>query len=149
MVATAEQLDTAWWDAWRGVVFAQARILHAVERSLKKHSGLSLASIDALGRVYDSAEGRLRMQDIQERSLFTFSGMTRVIDRLESLGLVRREQVPGDRRGVFVVITPEGRETYSSAIEKHRADIEREFGARLTPEQHRAVAEALRQFWDT
>jgi DNA-binding MarR family transcriptional regulator len=34
--------------------------------------------------------------------------MTRFVDRLEAEGLVRREAVPGDRRGAYAVLTREG-----------------------------------------
>jgi len=139
--------DPTWWDAWRGVLFANARVLHAVERNLQEHTGLSLAFLDVLGRLYDAPERRLRMQELQEQSLFTSSGMTRLVDRVEAAGLVGRERVPGDRRGVCVVLTAEGESAYERAIAQHRADIEREFGSRLTPGQQQAVAAALAQFW--
>lgn len=136
-----------WFDAWRGIVFANAKVFREVERKLEEHSGISLAFLDALGRVYDAPQGRLRMQDLQERSLFTHSGMTRLVDRIEAAGLMRRESVPGDRRGVSVVITPEGKRLYEQAFARHQADVEEAFAARLTPAQHEAVAEALAQFW--
>jgi DNA-binding MarR family transcriptional regulator len=140
--------DPAWWDAWRGVIFAQARVLGSVEAPLREHTGLSLVFLDVLGRLYDADDRRLRIQELQERSLFTKSGMTRLVDRMEAVNLVRREPVPGDRRGVFVVITDEGAELYERGIAQHQQDIEREFASKLTAEQHRAVADALRSFWN-
>ena len=139
--------DPAWWDAWRGVAFANARVLSAAERTFEQRAGFSLAFLDVLGRLFDAPGQRLRMQELQTRSLFTHSGMTRLVDRIEEAGLVRRERVPGDRRGVSVVLTTEGAEAYESGLALHRADIEREFASRLTPLQHRAVAEALNGFW--
>ncbi len=147
MAGTSTQPDPLWWDAWRGVVFANARVLQAVEPELQKRSGLSLTFLDVLSRLYDAPQHRLRMQELSERSLFTRSGMTRLVDRIEKAGFVRREQVPGDRRGVFVILTPEGAPVLESAMAQHRLDIERAFGSRLSPEQHRAVADALAQFW--
>lgn len=136
-----------WWDAWRGMLFASNRVLKVVERDLKEHSGLSLAFLDVLSRLYDAPGRGLRMQELQDRSLFTYSGMTRLVDRIELAGLVRREPVPGDRRGVSVVLTQKGAIAYEQAIEKHMRDVEREFAGRLTAGQHRAVADALAQFW--
>ena len=147
MATETVSTDPAWWDSWRGVLFANAKVLHAVEAALQEHSGVSLAVMDALGRLYDAPDQQLRMQELQERSLFTPSGMTRLIDRVTDAGFVTRESVPGDRRGVLVVLTSEGARAYEDAIEKHRADIEREYARRLTPAQHRAVAAALDQFW--
>jgi len=147
MATRTVSADPAWWDSWRGVLFASARVLHAVEAALQEHSGLSLAMMDALGRLFDAPDQRLRMQELQERSLFTPSGMTRLIDRITNLGWVERESVPGDRRGVMVVLTAEGARKYEEALERHRADIEREFGSRLSTAQHEAVAAALYPFW--
>lgn len=139
--------DPLWFDAWRGVLFASARVLSAVEPRLQEHSGISLVFIDVLGRLHDAPEGKLRMQELQRRSLFTRSGMTRLVDRIEAAGFVQRESVPGDRRGVWVVITSEGRRLYEEAISRHRLDLEQEFARRLTPAQQQAVADALSQFW--
>ena len=139
--------DDPFWDAWRGIIFAHARIYHSVGQSLQEHSGITLPVIDVLARLHDAPDHRLRMQEIQDRSLFTYSGMTRLVDRIERAGLVRRESVPGDRRGVAVVLTDEGARIYGEAMARHRADVEREFGRRLTVEQHRAVADGLASFW--
>jgi DNA-binding MarR family transcriptional regulator len=38
--------------------------------------------------------------------------MTRMLDRLESKGLIRRERCPNDRRLVYLELTEEGRATY-------------------------------------
>lgn len=147
MAKANSQSDAVWWDAWRGIVFANARVLQAVEPELQKRTGLSLTFLDVLSRLYDEPGRRLRMQELTERSLFTRSGMTRVVDRVEKAGLVRREQVPGDRRGVFVMLTPEGERVVVSAMAQHRSDIERAFGSRLSAEQQQAVADGLAQFW--
>jgi len=144
---TNKEPDRLWWDSFRGIIFAHAKVFHAVERDLMEHSGISLTFIDVLGRLHDAPDQQLRMQELQQESLFTHGGMTRLVDRIEAAGYVRRESVPGDRRGVFVVLTPEGKQIYESAIQKHQADVEREFSPRLTSEQHRAVADALWSFW--
>jgi DNA-binding MarR family transcriptional regulator len=139
--------DPAWWDAWRGVLFASSHSLRELESMLEEHSGISLNFMDVLSRLHDAPEQRLRMQELQERALFTRSGMTRLVDRIEEAGLARRERVPGDRRGVFVVLTPAGAEVYESAIEKHRQDVGQVFGRALTQQQCEAVAAALWSFW--
>lgn len=139
--------DPAWWDAWRGVLFSSAVVLRQADLDLQEHSGVSLTTIDVLGRLYDAPGRKLRMQELQERSLFTNSGMTRLVDRIEAVELVGREPVPGDRRGVSVVLTDQGARVYEEALAKHRVDIEREFASALSPEQQAAVAEALWPFW--
>jgi len=47
--------------------------------------------------------------------------MTRMIDRLESKGLIRRERCPNDRRLVYLELTEEGRQAYPRMRELSRA----------------------------
>ena len=138
---------TAWNDAWRGVLFASAKVLRIAERDLVEREGFPVAWLDILAQLYDAPGNGLRMQELEERSLFTRSGLTRLVDRIEAAGLVRRERVPGDRRGVRVVLTPEGRRRHDKAFVEHMRVIEREFGGRLTPAEQQAVADALGGFW--
>jgi DNA-binding MarR family transcriptional regulator len=42
--------------------------------------------------------------------------MTNRLDRLEKAGHVRRLPDPGDRRGILVELTPQGRKVYSDAV---------------------------------
>lgn len=139
--------ENSWADAWRGILFANARVLQVAEPDLVAKVGYPLTWLDVLAQLYDSPEHSLRIQEIQERSLFTRSGITRLIDRMEAAGYVRRQPVKGDRRGVRVELTPEGLQAHERGFAAHLPVIEREFGRRLTPDQQRAVAEALAPFW--
>ena len=138
---------TMWNDAWRGVLFAGAKVLRIAERELVEREGFPMTWLDVLAQLYDAPANGLRMQELEERSLFTRSGLTRLVDRIEGAGLVQREPVPGDRRGVRVVLTPEGRRRHDQAFVEHLRVIEREFGGRLTPAEQQAVADALAGFW--
>ena len=138
---------TTWNDAWRGVLFASAKVLRIAERDLVEREDFPMTWLDILAQLYDAPGNGLRMQELEERSLFTRSGLTRLVDRIEAAGLVAREPVPGDRRGVRVVMTPEGRRRHDGAFVEHMRIIEREFGGRLTPAEQQAVADALAGFW--
>ena len=138
---------TRWNDAWRGVLFASAKVLRIAERDLVEREGFPMSWLDVLAQLYDAPGNGLRMQELEERSLFTRSGLTRLVDRIEAAGLVRREPVPGDRRGVRIVLTPEGRRRHDAAFVEHLRVIEREFGGRLTPPEQQAVADALAGYW--
>jgi DNA-binding MarR family transcriptional regulator len=139
--------DETWFHAWRGVLFASARVLRISDLDMLEHDGFPLTWFDVLARLVDAAPAGLRMQELEEQALFNRGGLTRLVDRIETAGLIRRESVPGDRRGVRVVITDDGRQRYGAAMSRHREVIEREFGRQLTAAQHRAVAEALWPWW--
>jgi DNA-binding MarR family transcriptional regulator len=139
--------NVAWFDSWRGVLFASARTLRIADRDMIEHDGFPLTWFDVLSRLADAGPVGLRMQELEELALFTRGGLTRLVDRIEAGGLIQREPVPGDRRGVRVVLTAEGRERHRAAFARHREVIERAFGQRLTPTEHRAIAEALWPWW--
>ena len=139
--------DETWFDAWRGVLFASARVLRIADLEMLEHDGFPLTWFDVLSRLADAEPVGLRMQELEELALFARGGLTRLVDRIEAAGLVRRGPVPGDRRGVRVVLTADGQQRYAAAIARHREVIEREFGRRLTPAQHRAIADALWPWW--
>lgn len=139
--------DDTWFDSWRGVLFASAQVLRVAELDMVEHDGFPLTWFDVLNRLDDAGTAGLRMQELEEVALFTRGGLTRLVDRIEAAGLVRREPVPGDRRGVRVVLTDDGRRRNAAALVRHRELIEREFGRRLTPDQHRAITDALWPWW--
>ena len=71
-----------------------------------------LAALRRAGAPYALSPGRLGTQ-----TLVTSGTMTNRIDRLEARGLVQREPDPDDRRGVRVVLTPEGRSQVDAALQ--------------------------------
>ena len=68
------------------------------------------------------------------------SGLTRVIDKMEAAGLVRRERPPGDRRVVLVMVTERGLETLREARRFHRDGIRRHFAEHLTKAELASLA---------
>ena len=71
----------------------------------------------------------LRPTDIYKASLLTSGTVTNRIDKVEALGLVKRERDANDRRGVVVSLTRQGKTLADRAIEKHVASLEVLFGA--------------------
>ena len=92
--------------------------------------GLSFRWYDVLVHLEDAGEG-MPMNEVASRILASKSGLTRVIDRMEKAGLVRRERPDGDRRVVLVLITPQGLEALHAAREVHRDGVRRHFTEHL------------------
>lgn len=85
-------------------------------------------------------EAGWRLTDLSERLLVDKSTITRIVDRLESAELVRREADPDDRRVQRVVLTGQGRERRDRARAAHERSIERRMGALDTDEQRQLLA---------
>ena len=93
--------------------------------------------------VTGAESGGLPMNELAARILSSKSGLTRVVDRMEEAGLVRRERPPDDRRVVRVLITPKGIETLQAAREVHHLSIHQHFTEHLSDRELTGVANAL------
>ena len=130
-------------DAWRVFLGAHAAVIRRLEAELEAEGLISLADYDVLLNLALAPGGRLRMSELADQVLLSRSGMTRRVDRLESAGLVRRDECPADRRGSFAAITSDGLERVRTASPTHLRGIEEHFLAKLTPEELDAVRSAL------
>ena len=139
---TQEQL--ADWRVFLETAFALIDILDA-ELQAERH--VTLRWYDALVHLEEAEDG-LRMNELAGRILASKSGLTRVIDRMEQEGLVRRERPPDDRRVVKVHITPRGLETLQSARAVHRRGIQEHFVQHLDQHELSALAHALENVRD-
>jgi DNA-binding MarR family transcriptional regulator len=90
-----------------------------------------------------NGDDHLRMSELADAALLTRSGMTRLVDRLERQGLVRRERCGTDGRGTYAVITPEGTARFAEARPTHIAGVRRLFLDPLKKKDQRALAEAF------
>ena len=80
-----------------------------------------LAALRRAGAPYQLSPGRLLHE-----TLVTSGTMTNRVDRLAGRGLVDRLPDPGDRRGVLVRLTAEGKSTVDAAFEEllaHERDL--------------------------
>jgi len=94
--------------AWRALLNAHALVIQRIERDLHEHGLPPLGWYDVLWALYRAPERRLRIRELAEHVVLSRTGMSRLLDRIEAAGMLRREPVPGDRRGAYAVITDEG-----------------------------------------
>lgn len=94
--------------AWRALLNSHALVMRRIELDLQAAGLPPLGWYDVLWALYRSPERRLRMRELADEVVLSRTGMTRLVDRIEAAGLLRREPVPGDRRGAYATITDEG-----------------------------------------
>jgi DNA-binding MarR family transcriptional regulator len=95
--------------AWIGFIRAQQYLIGAVEDALREEGLPPLPWYDVLWELDKSPGGNLRLNEIGKRVLLDKYNVTRLVQRLENEGLVRRVPCPQDGRGIFAYITPKGR----------------------------------------
>src|SRR5438046_9937386 len=72
---------------------------------------------------------RLTMTQLASALLFSKSGLTRLIDRMEEAGLVKRLARPGDRRSLHIGLADAGEKKYRQALPIHLDHVRRHFAA--------------------
>lgn len=90
------------------MLMAHVALDAAIERHATSPLGLDSYMADLLVQLARSSDGRLRGVDVARQLLITSSRTTRLIDRAEIAGLVRRTTEPGDRRVVAIEATEKG-----------------------------------------
>ena len=128
--------------AWRLYIESALALIDLLDTELEQAAGIPLRWYDALVHLEESPEG-IPMNELAERILYSKSGFTRVIDRMEEAGLVRRVRPQHDRRMILVVLTDTGTETMEHARRYHRDGIERHFSQHLTQADIKALTRAL------
>ncbi|MEV0613676.1 MarR family transcriptional regulator [Nonomuraea sp. NPDC050404] len=111
-------------------------------------SGLSDVDFETVIRLARSPRQRLRMSDLAAQTQLSTSGVTRVVDRLEREGLVRREACPSDRRASYAVLTEAGQERLASVVPQHVSDIEEWFTGLLGADELETLLASLRKIRD-
>ena len=118
--------------------------LHAKLAPTFAAHGISPLEFGVLLRLARSPAQRLRMTDLAAQAGLSTSGVTRVVDRLEQSGMVRRETCPSDRRGSFAALTDKGARRLTDVVPDHLADIAKWFTGVLSPGQLAGLLDALR-----
>ena len=107
-----------------------------------KRTGVSSSEYNCLMQFFGLRE--IGMKELGERLDITPGGVTRIITGLEEKGLVERRIDPEDRRGINVILTPEG-ERIVENIRKASMELHAEIIEKIDPAGRGSVIEAMEQ----
>lgn len=138
------QLTDEQKSAWAGFFVAHGRITRKIDDMLKKSGCVSMDVYDVLLTLEMAEGGHLIMSELANRVLLTRSGMTRLTDRLEKQGLLKRQSCPSDRRAIHIIITEKGIKERERAWDVYRVGIAQHFSAHMAA---RDVSEIDRICW--
>lgn len=97
-------------QSWRRMLALHAHVEQELGKALQRRHGLGLSEYRALSRLAQSPPGGMRMQELAEAVGLNQSSVSRMAARLEDAGLTVRDLCESDRRGVYSVITADGRQ---------------------------------------
>ena len=128
--------------AWQLFFESALTLLDRLDRDTERDTGIPIQWYDVLIHLEQSPDG-LRMNELADKILYSKSGLTRVVDRMENAGLVRRYRPETDRRSIFVLPTPRGREVMEDARHRHHDWIEQNFSRQLADSDIKALTRAF------
>ena len=136
--------DIAWLDADQQAAWIRfAAVLEllpaALDAQLNRDEGLTHFDYFALAMLSESPDRTLRMTALAARTNATLPRLSRVVSRLEVLGLVERKPCPQDRRATNAHLTPVGWEKVVHAAPGHVATVRQYVIDALTPAQLRQL----------
>lgn len=132
-----------------GLLFeVEAALLRRLDTELRAQVGMPATFFEVLVRLGRSPGGRMRLADLARQLSITTGGVTRLIDRIQEAGFIRRVPDPGDRRSVFAEITPAGTAALRPAVTSQLESIQRYLVDPLDEKDYLALATSLRLLRD-
>lgn len=111
---------------WHEMMGRFRRLVCNLDRELENKHGISASDFEVLQLLSEAPAGKLKIHELGEHAHLTQSALSRLVARLESMGMVERCMCEDDRRSVFATITAAGRKRYSQARPTQRAILRAE-----------------------
>jgi DNA-binding MarR family transcriptional regulator len=129
--------------AYTRLLRAHAATVRCLSAGLFERYGLSINDYEALHALAQAEGGFMRRVDLARTLALTPSGITRLLEGLESGGLVERASCPSDLRVTYARLTDAGAAVLAEASREHEEAIAALFEEGLSDEEIDAFAELL------
>ena len=120
-------------DAWIGLLETHKHLTRALDADVYARHGLSLSSVELLGRLAAADDRQLRLSALAAESGLSLSRVSRIVDHLERRGLVERRQCDEDARAVNARLTTTGLALARKAQATHLEIVRERFYDQLEP----------------
>jgi len=110
-----------------------------IDTRLRAEHDLPLSFFESLYFIGRSGNGGLRIGDLARALRVTVGGTSKLVDRIERAGLIRREPDPDDRRASRIVLTRSGRRSLAAAVTTYETELSRVLDAVLSKTEQAAM----------
>jgi DNA-binding MarR family transcriptional regulator len=130
-------------SGWRAVLNAHAAIVRCVEEALASADLPPLSWYDVLWAIRRAPGHRVRMAELAASLTLSRGGLTKLADRLEAAGLLRREPAADDGRGLYAALTDAGEQMLRRMWPVYSRVLRETFVAAVDPGEAQVIAGAL------
>ena len=137
--ATVNWLTAEEVESWLAVVRLVTWLPWSIDQQLRRDSNLAMIDYQVLAILSNSPDRMRRMSLLAKWANVSMSHLSRIVNRLEHRGLVRREPDPTDGRFTNAILTDQGFQTIADAAPGHVAHVRSIVIDALSPEQLRRL----------
>lgn len=145
---TAVMVPEAQHAAWYQLLRAHSKVTQRIDQRLLQAQQIAPHWYDVLVTLEKAPGHRLRMSELADNLVTSRSNLTRLVDRLENEGLLRRELCPNDRRGSYAVLTKAGARARLAAWPVISRAIVELFADHVNDEEAHFLSQVLRRVAD-
>ncbi|MEX3100870.1 MULTISPECIES: MarR family winged helix-turn-helix transcriptional regulator [unclassified Streptomyces] len=127
------------------LIKAATGVERRIDSALRSECGISHTMFEVLVRLCRTADEEVSQRGLADDLTLTSGGITRLVDRMEEAGLVRRAPSLSDRRTVLVRPTDHGRDTFLRAAAVHARVVERYFVAPVPGDDYGRLTDSLNE----
>jgi MarR family transcriptional regulator, organic hydroperoxide resistance regulator len=111
----------------------QVQLADAVRARLRRDFGLTVAMLSVMQVLHEA--GRCRVRELAASLRVSAGGASKLVDRLENMGLCQRTANPLDRRSSLLELTESGRQACDEAARAVMDEVALQLGPALSESQ--------------
>lgn len=135
-------------EAFGHLMGAHATLTRQLSALLEEQYGLTMSEYEVLFLLARQDDHSMRRIDLSREVRLSPSGITRMLDRLETTGLVEKGSCAKDARVTYAVLTDAGMTKLRECSPAHLAEVERIIGERLSQEEIESLSALLGRLSD-
>lgn len=135
----SDDTQTAWCALFR----SHKIVLGEIESKLKSAKLPQLLWYDLLWQLENANTCGVRAFELQPKLFLPQYGMSRLVDRMETQGLIEKHECPEDGRGIALSITDKGRDIRKQMWSVYAPAMQKALGAKLTEAETVALIQIL------
>ena len=135
-------------EAFGHLMGAHATLTRQLSTLLEEQYGLAMSEYEVLFLLSRQDDHAMRRIDLSREVRLSPSGITRMLDRLETTGLVEKGSCAKDARVTYAVLTDAGMKKLRECSPAHLAEVERLMGERLSEEEIESLSALLGRLSD-
>jgi DNA-binding MarR family transcriptional regulator len=142
-IATDEPLSATEEVVWRALMRIVKVLPRHLDNDLVRGAGLTASEYTTIMHLSEAPNRELRMADLANATDLSASRMTRLVDDLQTRGLVTKTASSSDARGNVARLTPRGMAKLKAAWRVHLVSVRRRFFDSIDATAVDGVAKAL------